>query len=319
MKIIFMGTPEIATHCLNRLLESHHQISAVVTQPDKPSGRGQKISLSPVKKLAISKNIPVFTPEKLMKEKFYEVLKPFEPDVIVVIAYGKILPPEILNIPRLGCINIHLSLLPKYCGAAPIQWALLNNEKKTGVTIMKMNEGLDTGDILMAEELDILDDDDAISLSYALILIGADLLLKVLESAEKTNKLVGTSQDHSLVSYAPQIKKEQGKIKWIEKSIAIKNKVRALIPWPTAYSSLNDKLLKILKVDIFMNDDEIDLRGKEEPKSGTISGMLKNYGPIVKTGDGYVIILKAQPENKKVLNGTDLINGGYVKVGSEFD
>lgn len=318
MKIIFMGTPEIAAFALDKILASGYEVCAVVTQPDKQAGRGKKLTPSPVKKLAESKNIPVFTPQKLKTENFHETLKPLSPDIIIVFAYGKILPTEIINLPPLGCVNIHLSLLPKYRGAAPVQWALINGEQKTGVTIMKIDEGLDTGEIIISEELDILEDDDAFSLSNTLTMIGVDLILKVLNDAKTKKKIQSVPQDNSSASHAPRILKQDTIIDWNEKSIKIRNKIRGLYPKPAAYTHIKDSIFKIYRSEVYMNDSEMALEDDDKPEPGLVYQLAKKHGPIVKTGDGYLIILEGQPENKQIMSGLDLINGGYIKEGMIF-
>lgn len=316
MKIVYMGTPDISAFVLEKIIEAGYNVVAAVSQPDKEFGRGKKITPSPVKTKALENNIQVFTPSKIKAEKFHETLKPLDPDLIIVFAYGKILPPEILNLPKIGCINIHLSMLPKYRGAAPVQWAILNGEEKTGATIMKIDEGLDTGDIIKQEEVEILDDDDSISLTNTLLVFGISLLADVLKDIKTTGKIESFPQDSSQATYAHLIKKELGLINWNDSSKKIKNQIRGLLPWPCAHTSLNGTLFKIQKSEIYMNDKELAEDGDEKSIPGAIIKIIKNHGPVVKTGDGCIIILQGQPANKQSMSGNDLINGGYIKEGN---
>jgi len=324
VRIIFMGTPQFAVPALEKLIESHHEVVAVVTQPDKTAGRGRKVVPPPVKELALAHNIPVFQPEKLRGTNFHEVLRPFNPDVIVVAAYGKILPPEILKLPRYGCINIHASLLPKYRGAAPIQWAIINGERKTGVTIMLLDEGMDTGNIIATEEVEILDDDDTVSLSNMLSVVGANLLLEVLAKIEATGKVESTPQDHSLATYAPLLKKSDGLIDWNLTTEQIICRIQGLQPWPTAFSFLSGKMWKFLRAEPFEDPDNLYFAWltKQDPKyqplPGFVTATIRGRGFTVKTGDGHLLVTKVQPEAKAVMSGADAVNGKLVKPGDLF-
>lgn len=320
MRIIFAGTPDFALPVLERLTESRHEIAAVITQPDKPCGRGQKVQEGPVKIFAQKRRIPVLQPEKLKKPPFVEVLKPYNPDLIIVIAYGKILPKDMLDLPRYGCINIHASLLPHYRGAAPINRAIINEEQITGVTLMKMAETLDTGEILMSEQVDILDDDDVQSLGNMISVLGASLLMQLLDKIEETGELKGIPQDESQASYAPKLTPEDCILDWTKTTHQISCKVRGLCPKPGAVTSLREKPLKILGADTYYtNEDDLNrLINQKDSEPGKVAKLSKGSGPVVKTGDGFLVIIKAQPPGKNIMSGADLINGGYIKIGDRF-
>ncbi|MFH0793253.1 MAG: methionyl-tRNA formyltransferase [bacterium] len=317
MRLIFMGTPEFAIPSFRKLLESRHEVVAVVTQPDRPVGRGQKVSLRPVKALAQERALPVLQPEKLKGQDFDKELAPYKPDAIIVIAYGKILPPEILQLPKYGCINVHASLLPKYRGAAPVQWSLMAGETETGVTIMQLDEGMDTGPILAQEKVDILDDDDTHSLSDMLSVIGAELLAKTLDEIERRGRVEGRPQDSSKATLAPMLRKEDGVINWARTSVQIICHIRAVTPWPGAVTLLDSGMhLKLLRAEPLWKSEEESLPPNKKLVPGTITGLFKNLGFSVKTLDGHLLVTRAQPENKRVMDGTDLVNGGYVKIGA---
>lgn len=245
MRIIFMGSPKEAATCLQTLLDAQEQIVCVVTQPDRKKGRGQILEPTLVKSLAEKYRLPIETPEKVKTQEFVGKIKSYNPDLIIVAAYGRILPKEILDIPKYGAINVHASLLPKYRGAAPIQWAILNGEKKTGITIMQMDETLDTGDIILQKEMHIEEDDTAPTLSEKLFIEGADLLLEAIRQI-KMDIAKRTPQNSHEATYAALITKELGEIDWKNPAQRIYDKIRALIPWPCAYTNYNGKLLKIL-------------------------------------------------------------------------
>lgn len=325
MQIVFMGTPAFAVPTLQRLINSkRHVVSAVITQPDKPAGRGKKMQPPPVKELALAHNIPVLQPEKLRGMSFDTVLAPFQPDAIVVVAYGKILPPEILQLPKYGCINLHASLLPKYRGAAPIQWAIINGERLTGVTIMLLDEGMDTGNIIATEEVEILEDDDTISLGNMLSVVGAELMLKVLDDIEAKGKVESRPQDHSLATYAPMLKKSDGLLPWDLRTDQILCRIRGLLPWPTAFSFLHGKLWKILKAEPFPEPDSLFLRTQraKEPKyipePGTVTSIVRGRGFTVQTGDGTILVRMVQPQAKQPMEAAAAVNGRLVQVGDVF-
>jgi methionyl-tRNA formyltransferase len=322
-----MGTPGFAVPPLRRLLDSkEHQVVAVVTQPDRPVGRGQKVHMPPVKELALQHNVPVLQPEKIKKSGFDQVLSVYAPEIIVVVAYGRIIPPEVLSLPKYGCLNIHASLLPKYRGAAPIQWAIINGEKHTGVTIMHLDEGLDTGPMIAFEQVDILDDDDTQSVGNMLSVIGAELLLKVLDRISAAGKVESVTQDHSQATLAPLLEKKDGLINWGMTNEQIICRIRGLQPWPTAFSFLHGRAWKFLQALPFDDQgglffgEERDDHGRLLPQAdpGTITAMIKGKGFTVKTGDGHLLVTQVQPPNKKPMSSLDAMNGKLVKKGDEF-
>lgn len=299
MKIIFMGTPDFAVPTFKRIIDCGHCVSGVFTQPDKPVGRNQnKLVFSPVKSCALKNNIKVYQPVTLKNEEIIDNIKNLKPDIIVVVAYGKILPKEILDIPKYGCINIHGSLLPKYRGAAPIQWSIINGEKITGVTTMLMDEGLDTGDILLKKEIEILEDDTSESLFKRMSCIGADLLVETIELLEK-GALNRTKQDEALSSYTRIIKKIDGNIDWNKPSRDIYNLIRGMIPWPVAYTyTKQNKLLKIYKA-------------KLSDMSSDVPGKVLNIDPLViSCGGGTSLeLLEVQLEGKKRIKSEEFVRG----------
>lgn len=312
MKIVFMGTPDFAEKSLEAVYNAGHEILAVVTNPDRPKGRGMKMVASPVKEFAVSNDLKIYQPEKVRKNvEFIEEIKALEPDVICVVAYGKILPKEILEIPKLGCINVHGSLLPKYRGAAPIQWAVINGEKVTGVTTMYMDVGMDTGDMILKEETEIVPDETTGELWNRLAKIGADLLVKTLEQIEnKTAPRIPQGEDFSM---APMLDKEMSKIDWESKTAQeIKNLVRGLNPIMGTYSYLNGKKIKIWKVDVVEADNE-------NVKNGTVLKSDSKDGLYIKAKDGVIKVLEIQGENAKRMNIQDFLRGNQIEVGSIFE
>jgi len=305
-----MGTPEPAANILELLIRTKHEILCVVTQPDRPKGRGRKMTFPPVKELALKHSLPIEQPEKVKgNEIFISTLKSFKPDLIVVVAYGKILPKEILGIPKHDCINVHASLLPKYRGAAPIQWALLNGEKETGITIMKIKEQLDAGDIILQEKIKIKEGDDAISLSKKLFDRGGKLLLRAVEQVS-SGTVEYKTQNEAGVTYAPSITKESGEIDWRKSATEIHNRIRAMLPWPVAHTFYKEKLLRIWKSGIHV----IDLETKYK-LPGTIVQVIKNIGFVVATGNGHLLICEVQPEGGKRMSAASFVNGHDVKIG----
>lgn len=310
MKIVFMGTPDFARDSLKAVVEAGHEVALVVTNPDKPKGRGMKLIPSDVKKYAIEQNLEVVQPVKVRNNpEFVEQLKDINPDVICVVAYGKIIPKEILDIPRLGCINVHGSLLPKYRGAAPIQWAVLNGDKETGITTMFMDVGMDTGDMINKEVVQIGDDETTGELWNRLSIIGAKLLVKTLKDLENgTYKREKQGDDFTV---APMIKKEMAKIDWENQtSSEIKNLVRGLNPFMGAFSFLNDKKIKIWKVE--------KLNDKPEKEPGTVLVSDSKAGLVIATKDGAVSVLEIQGENSKRMGISDYLRGNKILVDEKF-
>lgn len=314
MKIVFMGTPDFAKESLEALYNAKYEILAVVTNPDRPKGRGMKMIASPVKEFALEKGIKIYQPEKVRNnEEFISEIKALKPDVICVVAYGKILPKEILEIPSKGCINVHGSLLPKYRGAAPIQWAVLNGDKKTGVTTMYMDVGMDTGDMILKQETQIGEDETTGELWERLSKIGGDLLVKTLKEIEnKTAPRIKQGDDFTM---APMLDKSMTKIDWENKTaLEIKNLVRGLNPIMGAYTFLNGKKIKFWKVDvakdIFADGD------MEFMKNGTVIVSDKRDGIYIKTKDCILKVLEVQGENAKKMPIQDYLRGNQI---NEFD
>jgi methionyl-tRNA formyltransferase len=291
-----MGTPGFAVPTLRALIESDNDVVAVVTKPDTPKGRGRRVIPPPIKILTIDYNIPVLQPEKIKTEEFYSELKKCELDMICVAAYGKILPKNILDLPPYGCINVHASLLPKYRGAAPINWAIVRGEKITGITTMMMDEGMDTGDILLQKEVKIEVEDNAESLSEKLSIVGAELLIETI-SLQK--------QDHSKATYAPMLKKENGIIDWRTSSEEIKNLIRGTLPWPGAHTTIDGKNLKLYKAEVSHGI------GKPGEVMLSESGILR-----VATGDGSIDIKEIQIEGGKRLSTRAFLSGRKIPTGT---
>lgn len=305
MRIVFMGTPDFAVPSLRALVEEGYEVVGVFTQPDKPKNRGMKLQFPPVKEYALTQNIPVFQPQKLREGEVLDTLKALSPDLIVVAAYGKLLPPAILELPPLGCINVHSSLLPKYRGAAPINWAILNGEMQSGVTIMYMEEGLDTGDILASRATPIASDENAQQLHDRLSEMGAQLLLEVLPALEG-GIARPTPQDDSQSCYAPMLSKELSAMVWTDRAEKLHNQVRGLYPWPSAVCELDGVRCKILKTAV------ADERTGKAPGSVV---QADKFGLKLACGDGSVLeILELQPDGKKRMEATAFLMGHPIKA-----
>ena len=304
MKIVFMGTPDIAVPCLQKIIDEKYEILGVVTQPDKPKGRGKKLGMSPVKELAIENNIPVYQPIKARDKEFIDKIKSLNPDVIVV-AFGQILPKEILEIPKLGCINVHVSLLPKYRGAAPINWVIINGEEKTGVTTMYMDEGLDTGDMILKTEVNLDENITAGELHDKMMNIGAETLKETLRLIEEGNA-PREVQNHEEFSYAPIMNKSLGNIDFSKSAREIHNLVRGVNPWPSAYTTYNDVIMKVWKTKVL---DE-----KSTKDVGTIIDVSKD-GIKVSTIDNVLLIEEIQMPNKKRMLVGEYIKGNTIETG----
>lgn len=306
MKIVFMGTPDFAVGALEALVEAGHEVVAVVTQPDKPKGRGKEMQQTPVKVCAIKHNIEVFQPVKIKTAEAVEVLKGYGADLFVVAAFGQILSKEILDMPKFGCVNIHASLLPKYRGAAPIQWAILDGEKETGVTIMQMNEGLDTGDMLTKVIVSIEDTDTGESLFDKLAEAGAKLLVETIPQIE-AGTLNPEPQDDSLSTYAKMIKKEMGLIDWKKEAIVLERLVRGMNSWPSAYTHFNGKTLKIWEAGVEASE--------EKAVPGTVVEVNKN-SIKVQTGQDLLVLKQIQLEGKKRMDVAAFLLGYKVEAGT---
>lgn len=312
-----MGTPDFAKESLEAIYNDGHDILGVVTNPDKPKGRGMKMIMSPVKEFAIEKNIPIYQPIKVRNnEEFIEKIKSLKPDVICVVAYGKILPKEILEIPEKGCINVHGSLLPKYRGAAPIQWAVLNGEKTTGITTMYMDIGMDTGDMILKKEVEIGEDETTGELWNRLSKLGGELLVETLKQIEKgIAPRVKQGEDFTM---APMLNKEMSKIDWDNKSaMEIKNLVRGLNPIMGAFSILNEKKLKFWKVQVREFKEFADV--EKDTKNGTVILSDSKKGLLIKAKDGIISVLEIQGENAKRMPISDFLRGNIINKGEIFE
>ncbi len=305
MKAIFMGTPEFAIPSFEALYESDFEIALVVTQPDRPKGRGKKLSSPPVKLVALEHDIEVFQPERIKDREAIEKIKQVKPDLIIVVAFGQILPKEILELPKYGCINVHASLLPKYRGAAPINFAIINGEKKTGVTTMYMEEGLDTGDMLLKNEVEITPEDTASTLHDKLAIAGKKTLSDTLKAIINT-ELVPEKQDDSISSYAPIMTKELGKINWDRSAEAISNLVRGTDPWPSAYTLYDNSVLKLFAPVV------LDKQSKEKP--GTIVA-VSSEGIDIASADYIVRIKEIQISGKKRMPVGEFLKGNVLEIG----
>ena len=318
MKIVFMGTPDFAKESLESIYNAGHEILGVVTNPDKPKGRGMKMVASPVKEFALEKNMKIYQPLKVRNNiEFIEEIKELNPDVICVVAYGKILPKEILDIPRLGCINVHGSLLPKYRGAAPIQWAVLNGDKTTGITTMYMDVGMDTGDMILKEEVGIREDETTGELWNRLSEIGGKLLVETLKRIEEgTAPREKQGEDFSM---APMLNKEMAKIDWENKTAKeIKNLVRGLNPIMGAYTFFYGKKLKFWKVDVSSNQD-VMVEDIEKLENGTVVVSNQKDGLFIKTKDGILKVLEIQGENAKRMPIGDFLRGNLIEKFEVFE
>ena len=318
MKILFMGTPDFAEESLRSLVEANYDVIGVVTNPDKPKGRGMKMLASPVKEYAQNKGLKIYQPEKIRKNiEFIEEIKNLNPDVICVVAYGKILPKEILEIPKLGCINVHGSLLPKYRGAAPIQWAVLNGDKITGVTTMYMDEGMDTGDMILKEEVEIGEDETTGKLWQKLSKTGGKLLVKTLREIENgTAPRQKQSNDYTI---APMLSKEMAKIDWNKKTVQeIKNLVRGLNPIMGAYTFLNGKKIKFWKVDL-AKEDEIIAENLNFLGNGIVLLSDSKEGLYIKAKGGILKVLEIQGENAKRMSIYDYLRGNPINEFEVFE
>lgn len=312
MNIIFMGTPDFAAAVLKKIIDDKkHRVSLVVTQPDKPKGRHGQLQPSEVKKLALEEGIPVFQPMKIKTQETFEELKKYEADVFVVAAYGRIIPKNILGLPRYGCINVHASLLPKYRGAAPIQWAVINGDEKSGVCIMQMDEGLDTGDIIAEAELTLDRKETSESLFKKLSVLGADTLADTLEHIEAGDINPKPQPKESTTSYARMITKNDGLIDWNESAVKIDRIVRGMNSWPAAFTYMNGQIVKLWDVDVLEDD-------KSEADNGTIVRADKN-ALIVKSGKGAIKINELQLQGKKRMKFDEFLRGSRWEAGMRFE
>lgn len=325
MKVVFMGTPDFAVGALEAIVDAGHQITAVVTQPDKPKGRGKEVQMSPVKACALSHDIPVFQPAKIREAEAVETLRSYQADIFVVAAFGQILSEEILTMPKYGCVNIHASLLPKYRGAGPIQWAVINGEKITGVTIMQMDKGVDTGDMLFKAETAIASDETADTLHDKLAALGARLIVEALAKIE-TGDVTPVKQNDEESCHAKMLQKAMGKIDWQMEAEKLDCLIRGLISWPGASTLFRGKTLKIWKEEVV---SERELTALEELPGQNQEGFVRNALPgtvvlvqkdalYVQTGDGILRLTEVQPEGKRRMAVKDFLLGYPVKAGERF-
>ena len=309
MKIVFMGTPDFAVGTLHALAESEHEILAVVTQPDKPKGRGKALQPTPVKEEAMRYGIPVYQPKKVREEEFQVVLRELNPDLIVVVAFGQLIPKSILELPRYGCVNVHASLLPKYRGAAPIQWAVIDGEKESGVTIMKMDEGLDTGDMIAKTVVPLASDETGGSLFDKLSQVGVQLLLDTIPALEEGTVVCEKQPEESPTTYAAMLNKKMGLIDWSQDASVIECLVRGLNPWPSAYTYLKGKTLKIWQAKV------VEKQHEEEP--GTIIEVDKKH-LVVACKTNALLIERLQLEGKKQMETEAFLRGYAIETGAQF-
>ena len=307
MRVIFMGTPDFSVPTLRTLAESENEVIAVYTQPDKPKGRGHAMQFTPVKECALEYNIPVYQPNRVRDIMCIEEIREMAPDVIVVVAYGQILPKELLEIPTYGCINVHASLLPKYRGAAPIQWAVLDGEEVTGVTAMQMDVGLDTGDMLEKIIVPLDKDETGGSLHDKLSVLGGDIILNVFEKI-KNGTLTREKQDDEAATYCGKLDKTMGLLDFSKPVAQLERLIRGLNPWPCAYTSLDGKNLKLWKADVVSFNELQDVEHIDDSEYGTILKVTKD-AIIVKALDGVLSIKELQLEGKKRMDAADFIRG----------
>ena len=325
MKILFMGTPDFAKESLENLYNNGYEICGVVTTPDRPSGRGMKLNISPVKEYALEKKLNIFQPEKITNNtEFKDEIKALNPDLVCVVSYGVILPKSFLKIPRLGCINVHPSMLPKYRGSAPIQWAIINGDKKTGVTIMYLNEKMDAGDIIIQKEVEIGEDETTGELWNRLSKIGAELLIESIKNIEN-GTAVRTVQPEEF-TLAPMLTKDMSKIDWkLKTSADIKNLVRGLNPIMGAFSFLNGKKIKFWKVQKISKEEFLEIAKNceyldfDKESTGTVLLANEKKGLYIKTNDGIISVLEIQGENSRKMNINDFLRGNKIGLGQIFE
>ncbi|MCC6444802.1 MAG: methionyl-tRNA formyltransferase [Armatimonadetes bacterium] len=309
MRIVFMGTAAFACLSLKALIESSHEVAAVVTQPDRPKGRGLEMSACRVKVQALAfGQTPVLQPEKVRREEFLSRMEAIRPDLIVVAAFGQILPKRLLDMPPLGCVNVHASLLPRYRGAAPAHHVILNGETETGVTLMFMDETLDTGDIICQERIPILPEDNRESLEMRLAQAGADLLARTLPLLE-SSQAPRTPQNHAEATYAPMIRREDGLLGWSQPADALHNRVRAFTPSPGAFTYFRGQAIKLWQTEAQAGD-------REAPEGAVLR--LTRQGPLVQAGEGRLLLKEVQPESRKRLSGEEYARGYRITIGEIF-
>ncbi|WP_167956919.1 methionyl-tRNA formyltransferase [Anaerosporobacter faecicola] len=306
MKVLFMGTPDFAVTTLEKIIEAGHEVVGVVTQPDKPKGRGKAVLYTPVKEVAMAHGLPIYQPVKVREEHVIEELSKLQPDIGVIVAFGQILPQTLLDMPTYGCVNVHASLLPKYRGAAPIQWSIIDGEPTTGVTIMQMDAGLDTGDMINRVEIPIEKEETGGSLFNKLAEAGADLLIDTLRSFEE-GTIVRTKQDSAASTYAARLTKELGNMDFTKSAVVLERLIRGLNPWPSAYTSLNGKTLKVWRADVELKE--------YGGKPGEIVELTKD-AIIVQTGEQALALKEIQLEGKKRMDAGAFLRGFSIEKGT---
>ena len=309
MRVIFMGTPDFATGTLEEIVKAGHEVAGVVTQPDKPKGRGKTMMPTPVKETALKYNLPVYQPKKVREPEFVELLRSLKPDVMVVAAFGQIITKEILEMPKYGCINVHASLLPAYRGAAPIQWAVINGDKESGVTIMQMDEGIDTGDMIEKAVVPIAEDETGGSLFDKLSHTGAKLCVKVLRDLEEGTAVREKQPEESTTPYAKMIDKKMGEVDWKKSAKEIEQLIRGLNPWPSAYTKVHGKTLKLWKAKVLLETSQMN--------PGQIVKVTKD-SLAVQTGQGMLEIQELQLEGKKRMDTSSFLRGYALAEGESL-
>ena len=308
MKVIFMGTPDFAVGTLEAIIEAGHEVVLVVTQPDKPKGRGKTMQFPPVKECALKHGLEIFQPTKIRESANVEYLRSYNADIIIVVAFGQIMPKSILDMPKYGCINVHASLLPKYRGAAPIQWAVINGDEVTGVTTMKMNEGIDTGDMIAKRQVRLAEDETGGSLFEKLAEVGATLCVETMERLEQGTAEL-TPQNSEEATHTSMIRKELGEIDWKKSAIEIERLIRGLNPWPSAFTHLNGKTFKIWQAKVE--------EGTSDYKPGQICEVTKN-SLKVQTGEGILVLEEVQLEGKKRMDAGSFLRGVTLEAGASL-
>ena len=327
MRVIFAGSPAFAVPCLGRLMKTAHQIVSVVTQPDRPAGRGLKLKACPVKEFALEQGLEVHTPEKFNTRSFRQVLSGLEVDLMVVVAYGKIFRPRALALPRLGCVNLHASLLPGYRGVAPANWAIIKGETETGVTTIFMDEGIDTGDMILSRSIPIGEDETAGELLERLSVLGAEVMAETCDLIA-ADRAVGIAQDDSLANYAPKLGKDDRRIRWELSAAAVHNHIRGVTPWPGAFTTLMGRPVKV-KASRFAREIPGaggDLGGVDGGSAGKAGGATpgqvididSDRGVLVSCGSGAIWLPVLQAEGRKAIAGADFARGSRLKVGDGF-
>lgn len=315
MRVVFMGTPDFAVDTLKTLVESRHELVGVVTQPDKPKGRSGKLQLTPVKETALQYGIPVYQPERARDPEFFQILENLSPDVIVVVAFGQILPKTILQLPKYGCINVHASLLPKLRGAAPIQWSIINGDPESGVTIQQMDEGIDTGDILLVKKYTLDPKETGGSLFDRLASFGGPMVLEVLEQAE-AGMLHPVPQNHEEHTRAKMLSKETGRIDFTQSALQIERLIRGLNPWPSAYTYLGDKMMKLWAAEV-IPAEQAAADGLNSAEPGTVVAVNKQDF-VIQTGDGCLVVQEVQLAGKKRMDTESFLRGYSLAEGTKL-